>query len=315
MTKLLLASLCAAALAGCATTPSTPTGATGTTAPAAAAKPAPTPLYQVDRSLTAKGQAPRVRFIVLHYTVSDLPRSIMLLTEREVSAHYLLTDEAQPKFYALVDEKDVAWHAGLSNWKNFTNLNYSSLGIEIVNPGFVETPDGRRQYYPFPQAQIDKLIPLLKDIVARYKVAPENILAHSDIAPQRKQDPGPLFPWKQLADAGLVLWPDAAQVAVQRMKYEAAVPDAVWFQQKLAQHGYAVPQTGVFDEATHNVIVAFQTKYRQANYDGVPDAESAAILDVLTMPKPAPVSAPVPVPGSAPVPAAPPVPSEAVAQP
>jgi N-acetylmuramoyl-L-alanine amidase len=303
MTKLLLASLCAAALAGCATTPSAPTGST---APGAAVKPVPAPLYQVDRTLTAKGQAPRVRFIVLHYTVSDLPRSIMLLTEREVSAHYLLTDEAQPKFYALVDEKDVAWHAGLSNWKNFTNLNYSSLGIEIVNPGFVETPDGRRQYYPFPQAQIDKLIALLKDIVARYKVAPENILAHSDIAPQRKQDPGPLFPWKQLADAGLVLWPDANLVATQRMKYEMAVPDAVWFQQKLAQHGYAVPQTGVFDEATHNVIVAFQTKYRQANYDGVPDAESAAILDVLTMPKQAPLQVPAPVTPVAP--AAPAVP-------
>ena len=270
-----------ALLAGCATTPSTP----------------PPGGPDVDRTLTAKGQNSRVRFVVLHYTVSDVQRSIMLLTEKEVSAHYLLTDTAPPKVYALVDEKNSAWHAGLSSWKSYTNLNNSSIGIEIVNPGFTETPDGRRTYYPFPQAQIDMLIPLLKDIVARHGVAPENILAHSDIAPQRKQDPGPLFPWKRLADAGLVAWPDAMQVAAMRTIYENNVPDAVWFQQRLAQHGYAVPQTGVFDEATHNVIVAFQTKYRQANYDGVPDAESAAILDVLTAPKPKIVQ---PAPATAP---------------
>ncbi|AVR94472.1 N-acetylmuramoyl-L-alanine amidase [Pseudoduganella armeniaca] len=240
----------------------------------------------IDRTLVSKGQNSRVRFVVLHYTVADVQRSIMLLTEKEVSAHYLLTDGATPKIYGLVDEKNSAWHAGLSSWKNYTNLNNSSIGIEIVNPGFTETPDGKRTYYPFPQAQIDLLVPLLKDIVARHQVAPENILGHSDIAPQRKQDPGPLFPWKQLADAGLVAWPEAGQVAAMRSKYENNVPDAVWFQKRLAQHGYAVPQTGVFDEATHNVLVAFQTKYRQANYDGVPDAESAAILDVLTAPKP-----------------------------
>ncbi|QGZ40289.1 N-acetylmuramoyl-L-alanine amidase [Pseudoduganella flava] len=274
MKKILLASLCAAALAGCATAPTTP--------------------YEVDRTLTSKGQSSRVRFIVLHYTVSDLQRSIMLLTEKEVSAHYLLTDTPQPKFYALVDEKNAAWHAGLSSWKNYTNLNNSSIGIEIVNPGFTVTPDGKRQYAPFSDAQIDQLIPLLKDLVARHQVAPENILGHSDIAPQRKQDPGPLFPWKRLADAGLIQWPDANQVALQQAKFENNVPDAAWFQKKLAQHGYAVPNTGVFDEATHNVLVAFQTKYRQANWDGVPDAESAAILEVLTAPKP--VSAPGPQP-------------------
>jgi len=282
MNKILLASLFAATLAGCATTPQPPA-----------------PPYQLDHSLTSKGQSSRVRFIVLHYTVSDLPRSIKALTEQEVSAHYLLTDTPQPKFYALVDEKNAAWHAGVSSWKTFTNLNNSSIGIEIVNPGFTLTADGRRQYYPFPQAQIDQLIPLLKDLVKRHGVAPENILAHSDIAPQRKQDPGPLFPWKQLADAGLVQWPDANGVALARARFEAGLPDIAWFQQKLAQHGYAVPNTGVLDEATHNVMVAFQTKYRQANWDGWPDAESAAILEVLTAPKPVVPAPPAPAPAAA----------------
>ncbi|MGB9990520.1 N-acetylmuramoyl-L-alanine amidase [Massilia sp. SM-13] len=269
MKKILLASL-AAILTGCATVPSGPV---------------------IDHSLVSKGQNSRVRFIVIHYTVSDLPRSIMLLTEKEVSAHYLLTDEQKPKMYGLVDEKNSAWHAGVSSWKSYSNLNNSSIGIEIVNPGFTETPDGKRTYFPFPQAQMDQLIPLLKDLVARHKVAPENILGHSDIAPQRKQDPGPLFPWKQLADAGLIQWPAADAVAAARAQFENNVPDAAWFQKKLAQHGYAVPQTGVMDKATYNVLVAFQTKYRQSNYDGVPDAESAAILEVLTAPQPKPVAA------------------------
>jgi N-acetylmuramoyl-L-alanine amidase len=101
-----------------------------------------------------------------------------------------------------------------------------------------------------------------------------------------------LFPWKQLADAGLITWPDASAVAEKRAVYEAQLPDIVWFQNKLAAHGYATPQTGVMDEATRNVLVTFQSKYRQAKWDGVPDAETAAILDVLTAPKPAAAPAP-----------------------
>jgi N-acetylmuramoyl-L-alanine amidase len=266
--KLLLASLISV-LAGCATQPPT-----------------------IDHSLgPSKGQSSRVRFIVIHYTVSDLPLSIKLLTQNEVSAHYLLTDEEKPKFYALVDENRAAWHAGTSSWKNYTQLNHSSVGIEIVNPGFKDTPEGR-VWYPFKQAQIDQLIPLLKQIKERHGVLPENILGHADIAPQRKQDPGPLFPWKQLADAGLINWPDTNAVAEKRAIYEAQLPDITWFQNKLAAHGYATPQTGVMDEATRNVMVTFQSKYRQSKWDGVPDAESAAILDVLTTPAPAPAAVP-----------------------
>lgn len=250
-----------------------------------------TTVPQIDRSLTARGQSPRVKFIVIHYTVSDLPRSIKILTEQVVSSHYLLTDTAQPKFYALVDESRQANHAGVSNWKTYTQLNVSSIGIEIVNPGFTESPEGRI-WYPFPQAQIDKLISLLKDIQARYNIAPENILGHNEIAPQRKQDPGPLFPWKQLADAGLIVWPDATRVAAQRLMYEQSLPDAVWFQKKLAEHGYATPQTGVFDEETKNVLIAFQMKYRNTLFNGTADAETAALLQVLTTPLP--VVAPAP---------------------
>lgn len=254
----------------------------------------------IDRSLSAKGQSSRVKFIIVHYTVSDLPQSIKILTEQTVSSHYLLTDEADPKIYQLVDETRQANHAGVSNWKNYTLLNGSSVGIEIVNKGFTEGPNGR-VWYPFPQAQIDKLIVLMKQIAERHGVPPENVLGHSDIAPQRKQDPGPMFPWHQLAPHGLVKWPDAAKVSAARLVFEQQLPDAAWFQKRLAVHGYAVPQTGVYDEATRNVISAFQMKYRPVVIDGVADIETAALLDALTAPEPVP--APVPAPAPAPAPA------------
>lgn len=275
MKKLFAAACLPVLLAGCATTP-----------------PAP---YQVDHTYTSKSQSDRVKFVIIHYTVSDTPGSIRTLTQEVVSSHYLLTDEDPPKLYGLVDESRVANHAGVSNWKNYSLLNPSSIGIEIVNRGWVDTPQGR-QWFAFPQRQMDILIPLLKDIVARHHIAPENILGHADIAPGRKQDPGALFPWKQLADAGLIPWPNPQYVATQRPYYEQQLPDVVWFQKKLAAFGYAVPQTGVLDKATQNVITTFQMKYRQANIDGVPDAETAAILDVMTPTTVVPLVNPVPVP-------------------
>jgi len=254
---------------------------------------------RIDKSLSSRGQSERIKYIILHYTVSDLPRSIKILTQQDVSAHYLLTDTDQPFFYALVDEARQSNHAGLSSWKIYNQLNSASIGIEIVNPGFTETPQGR-VYAPFKQAQIDQLILLLKQLVARYNIKPENILGHNDIAPQRKQDPGPMFPWKQLADAGLVAWPEPSRVAARLPLYTEQLPDVAWFQRKLALVGYATPQTGELDLATRNVLVVFQSKYRQSLYDGTPDAETAALLDVLT--SPVPVMAPPAVPMPAPVP-------------
>lgn len=257
-----------AVLAGCATTP------------------------RYDTTYDAKGQSSRARFLVLHYTVANTPSSIKILTEQQVSSHYLLTDEATPKIYRLVDENRAAWHAGNSSWKNFTQLNNSSIGIEIVNAGWKDTPTGR-VYAPFPQAQMDALVPLLKDIVQRHGIAPENVLGHSDIAPLRKQDPGPQFPWQRLAQEGLIVWPDAARVAAVRPAFDALVPDVVWFQRKLASHGFGLVQSGVFDEATRTTLAAFQMKYRPLDISGNPDAETASLLEVLTTPAGTP---PPPIP-------------------
>lgn len=236
---------------------------------------------RISTKFSSHSQSDRVKYIIIHYTFGDLPRSLETLTQDEVSTHYLLTDTDKPFFYKLVDESRQANHAGLSNWKIYNQLNSASIGIEIVNPGFVDTPEGR-VWCSYPQAQIDQLILLLKKLVARHQIKPENILGHSEIAPQRKQDPGPVFPWQQLADAGLILWPDQNRVAEQLPIYQEQLPDIAWFQSKLAQHGYAVPQTGLLDQETRNVIVVFQSRYRQSLFNGVPDAETAAILDTLT---------------------------------
>ena len=299
--KSIFAALALAVLAGCTTTAPT------------------TPKY--DTTYDAVGQSSRARFLVLHYTVANTPASIKILTQQQVSSHYLLTDEAQPKIYRLVDENRAAWHAGNSSWKNFTQLNNSSIGIEIVNAGWKDTPQGR-VYAPFPQAQMDALLPLIKDIVARHGIAPENVLGHSDIAPLRKQDPGPQFPWQRLAQEGLVLWPDANRVAAVRPAFDALLPDVAWFQRKLATHGFGLVQSGMYDEATRTTLAAFQMKYRPRDISGVADAETAALLEVLTTPANtpppvvpaalapvAPAAMPMPVPAPAPMPMSAPTPT------
>ncbi|MBL8307187.1 MAG: N-acetylmuramoyl-L-alanine amidase, partial [Rubrivivax sp.] len=217
----------------------------------------------VDTTYTAKGQDSRVLFLVLHYTVLDKKNSIRVLTEQQVSSHYLLTDDAQPVVYRLVDENRRAWHSGASAWKDNKRLNSSSIGIEIVHPGYVQLPDGRKIFAPFPQSQIDVLIPLVKDIVRRHEIKPERILGHGEVSPSYKEDPGPTFPWKLLSELGITPpLPDPARVAAKRAEFEATPADIAWVQKALAQHGYAIEQTGQADKQTERVVMNFQMRYR-----------------------------------------------------
>lgn len=278
----------AAMLAGCATAP-VPT-APAASAPAAARVNVPftTPGgVPIDITHTARGQDSRVMFLIIHYTVLDLPESIRVLTEQQVSSHYLVSDEASPRILRLVDEFRRAWHAGRSSWQGNRMLNASSIGIEIVHPGARIGADGQREYLPFPKAQIDTLVPLVQDIVRRYQIKPERVLGHAEIQPQTKQDPGPTFPWKLFSELGITPpWPDAARVQAQRLLFEAAPPDAAWWQQAFTRHGYELAPSGVFDEELKNVTASFQMRYRPANYSGQPDAETAALLHVLVTPPP-----------------------------
>ncbi|SEM64691.1 N-acetylmuramoyl-L-alanine amidase [Pseudomonas sp. ok272] len=226
----------------------------------------------------------RVQFVVVHYTSASLERSLALLTHGEVSSHYLIGDDKNGTIYKLVDENYRAWHAGESEWQGRTWLNSSSIGIEIVNPGYRDMPTGR-VWYPYSEAQVQSLIVLIKDINKRYGISPRHVIGHSDIAPLRKLDPGPLFPWKRLAEAGVAVWPDEQAVARQQAVFAAQLPSITWFQEELARLGYATPQTGELDVATRHVLAAFQMRFRPARFDGTPDAQSAAILQVLNQTK------------------------------
>lgn len=269
-------------LSACASVAPTPTApradAAASPAPAAAVRPP-----NIDRSYTSQNQDSRALYIVLHYTVLDWEKSLKVLTTGgQVSAHYLVRDNPVAS-YALVDENRRAWHAGASFWAGNTNLNSASIGIEIVHPGFVDTPAGR-VYAPFPQAQVDEVIALVRDIQKRHNVRPERVIGHADIAPGRKQDPGPTFPWRQLADAGLIPWPDGPLVTLKTLEHEVAPRDVAWLQERLARIGYNVSRSGQMDVLTKEVISTFQMKYRPRDISGVPDAETAALIEVASMP-------------------------------
>jgi N-acetylmuramoyl-L-alanine amidase len=141
--------------------------------------------------------------LVLHYT--GMPSGAKALARlcdpaAKVSAHYLIDEDGS--IHTLVEEDRRAWHAGVGFWRGVTDINSASIGIELVNPGH------QWGYRPFPAEQIEALLELLQDITQRHTIAPENIIAHSDLAPARKQDPGELFPWKYLAEHGVGLWPE-----------------------------------------------------------------------------------------------------------
>jgi N-acetylmuramoyl-L-alanine amidase len=156
-----------------------------------------------------------------------------------------------------------------------------------VNRGYKENAKGERDFIPYPKEQLDLVMELSRRIIEQYNIRPEFVLGHSDIAPTRKPDPGPLFPWKRFADEGLIVWPKESEVAVAIKQYENNIPDVPWFQRKLAEHGFEVPRDGFPnsmepDEATRRSIRAFQAKYRQNDIRGNLDAETAAMLDVIT---------------------------------
>lgn len=186
-----------------------------------------------------------------------------------VSAHYVVDEAGQ--IYSLVPEEHRAWHAGVSSWEGDGDVNARSIGIEIVNGGHdFELPE-------FPMAQIEGVISLLKDILERWpQLNATRVVAHSDIAPSRKADPGEKFPWKRLADAGVSIWPE--HVATQ-LSSDDPISDV---QQQLVYIGYPVTQTGYMDEATKAALVAFQRRFRPSDMSGAVDAETRYLLLALS---------------------------------
>lgn len=231
----------------------------------------------------------RQRYLILHYTVLNDEKSIMVLTQQAVSSHYLINSQNDNEIYQLVDENKRAYHAGVSIWRADKNLNDTSIGIEIVNMGFKNDASGNRVFEAFTDEQVKKIAALCKDIVTRYQIPATNVLAHADIAPTRKQDPGPLFPWKKLYDEYQIgMWYDEAAkqnfltLATADVETRYNEPSFIFgVQTALQKFGYGVDPTGKWDDATKKTIEALQYHFRPEIYNGVMDAETWAILQAL----------------------------------
>ena len=207
-----------------------------------------------------------MRHLVIHYTGMESGTEALTRLcdpKAEVSAHYLIEEDG--RIFALVDEDRRAWHAGRAFWRGVADINSTSIGIELVNPGH------SFGYRPFPQPQIDALIALSRDILGRHKIGAHNVVGHADIAPGRKQDPGELFPWAKLAAAGIGVWPTA----------RGHLPESTWA--ALSAIGYAVPDgagSNILDPLTgaRDVITAFQQHFRPSRTDGLLDAETEGLI-------------------------------------
>jgi N-acetylmuramoyl-L-alanine amidase len=214
--------------------------------------------------------------IVLHYTgmpTGEAALARLCDPEAKVSAHYLVEEDG--RIFALAPEERRAWHAGVSFWRGETDINGASIGVEIVNPGH------EFGYRPFPAVQIAAVTELLGDIRSRWTIPDARILGHSDVAPNRKQDPGELFPWKQLAEAGHGLWAEPPPPPGAALAEGDEGPGVFTLQAGLTRLGYDSAPSGAFDAATATIIRAFQRHWRPARVDGVADGETRARLIAL----------------------------------
>lgn len=227
-----------------------------------------------------KGRTPDM--IVLHYTgMPDVEGALARLCQAgtEVSAHYVVLEDG--RVVQCVQESKRAWHAGLSSWAGEEDINSCSIGIEIVNRGH------DWGYPDFPLRQVAAVIALCRGIIIRRNVAPHRILAHSDVAPERKQDPGEKFPWRALWDSGVGHWVPPAPISRgEVMKLGADGPEVLALQNSLAQYGYGLTPSGHYDQATAAVVTAFQRHFRPQKVDGIADTSTVATLQALLTGRP-----------------------------
>ena len=244
----------------------------------------------------------RINYIIIHYTALDDDLSLNVLTSQSVSSHYLITTRYQDPIYKLVDDNNRAWHAGITMFDNRYSINDSSIGIEIVNLGYQENNINRTQlkkmnkrqienlyftsydkYYEYEESQIQKLVYLLKDLIKKYNIKPYNILGHSDIAPYRKKDPGPKFPWKRLYDEyNLGIWYDEYDYTnfLSDNKYKRATIKDI--KKEFIKYGYtSMPTNNIWCFESRKVLYAFQCHFRPDNINGNIDNETYAIIRAL----------------------------------
>lgn len=239
--------------------------------------------------------------LLLHYTgmpagrgLTSAERAIRWLTTpiAEVSAHYVVAEDGT--ITQLVPEARRAWHAGRSSWAGEEDVNSASIGIEIAHPGhwwdLAATPDrdpaDRPEVHPgygdFTEAQIVAVIALCRDILGRHAIPADRVLAHSDVAPGRKRDPGEKFPWGRLAAAGVGLWVEPTPIGPldfgRALRPGERSPPVAALQAMLANYGWGIAVDGVYDDATRDVVEAFQRHFRPALVDGIADASTISTL-------------------------------------
>jgi N-acetylmuramoyl-L-alanine amidase len=233
-----------------------------------------TPIAAPSPNFNARTAPPDM--LILHYTGMPTGEAALARLQdpaSEVSAHYMV--ETDGRIFALVPEERRAWHAGKSFWRGATDINSASIGVEIVNPGH------EFGYVAFPDPQIAAVIALLTDIRSRWIIPNERILGHSDVAPGRKEDPGELFPWKRLAEAGHGLWVEPPPAPGGPLEEGQAGTGVFALQAGFTRLGYECAPSGSYDAWTRTVAHAFQAHWRPSNVDGVADGETRARLMAL----------------------------------
>ncbi len=216
-----------------------------------------------------KREIKKIKYIIIHYTGMKSESSAIKRLSQEsknVSAHYFIKNNGE--VLNLVPDLYEAWHAGKSRWKHYNSLNKNSIGIEIHNPGH------NYVYKNFSFKQLKSLRLLLKKLVKKYKIDLKNILGHSDIAPERKKDPGEKFPWKNLAKSNLSIWHKLNEVNLKKNRLKRLyVTEEKKFMNDLYRLGYKKIENLNFNLNKKMITKAFQRRFRQSLINGIPDKE------------------------------------------
>lgn len=225
----------------------------------------------------------KINILLMHYTGMKTAQDaldIMCNPEKSVSAHYMVYEDGE--IVNLVPEEKRAWHAGISCWHGISSLNHTSIGIEIVNPGH------EWGYVPFPAKQMDSVLELSKGILSRNDIPARNVIAHSDVAPSRKEDPGELFDWGYLAKNGVGLWHNVEKVwrggdILNKPGEESS--DVAQIQTMLADYGYHIRVDGYYGGKTEQIIKAFKRHFSpesiNANWDKLTEERLKALIKLI----------------------------------
>ena len=216
-----------------------------------------------------KRKTSQIKFLIFHYTgMKKESNAIKKLTNSnsKVSCHYFIKNKGET--LVMVPDLHVAWHAGVSQWKNNKSLNKNSIGIEIQNPGH------ENEYKNFSTKQLSSLKILLRTLIKKYKIDLKNILGHSDIAPERKKDPGEKFPWKNLANHKLAIWYSLKESSLKKIRKKRLNKDEeIIFIKNLNKIGYGMIKRLSFNSNKKSLSKAFERRFRQNLVNGIPDQE------------------------------------------